>query len=332
MIINVWEIFLVLLIWYFIYNSTASFADMWALLFIMALVKKNIDSLNIYYRQINNYSNDFTRLVDIFEEIPEIKNYNVWDKYKYNSWKITINKLYYKYLDWKQVFKNLSLDIPSKTRVAFIWKSWSWKSTLVKLILGFVEKQEWNILIDNQDIEKISLKSYYKHIWYLSQESNVFDGTALENIVFGSSLNCKNYKENSKLKEVIKLSSCEFLYDLPNWLDTRIWEKWVKLSWWEKQRLAIARLFLQKPNIIILDEPTSALDSFSENSISKALRNLSKWKTVITIAHRLQTIMDSDIIFIFEEWKIIDSWNHKELLKKSPHYQKLIDLQKWEYK
>ena len=137
-------------------------------------------------------------------------------------------------------------------------------------------------------------------------------------------------KENLKnLDNIIKLSACEFIYDLPKWLDTEIWEKWVKLSWWERQRIAIARLFLQDPNIIILDEPTSALDSFSEDSIKKALKNLTKGKTVITIAHRLQTIVSSDVIFIFDNWKIIDSWSHKELLKESKIYKNLIDLQNW---
>ena len=180
-----------------------------------------IKKVNTFYWTLINFSTNFTRVVEVFEEIPEIKNYEEWKEYKYKSWEIKIKNLSYKYPDWKQVFEKLSLEIPEKSKIAFIWKSWSWKSTLVKL------------------------------------------------------------------------------------------------SWWERQRLAIARLFLQNPNIIILDEPTSALDSFSEDSISKALDNLSKWKTMITIAHRLQTIKKSDKIFIFENWKIIDSWNHKYLLKKS---------------
>ncbi len=325
-IIAVWEILLVLFIWYFIYHHSASYADMWALLFIMALVKKNINSLNNYYRAIDNMRNDFTRIVDIFEEIPEIKNYETWEKYEYISWKIKIKNLEYKYPDWKKVFDKLSLEIKEKSKVAFIWRSGSWKSTLVKLILWFIEKDSGEILIDNQEIDSLSKKSYYKHIWYLSQEPNVFDGTVFENIVYGSLENV----EKEKLEEIIKLANCEFIYELPEWLETKIGEKWVKLSWWERQRLAIARLFLQEPNIIILDEPTSALDSFSEDSISKALDNLSKWKTMITIAHRLQTIKKSDKIFVFENGKIIDSWNHKELLEKSKVYKDLVDLQSGE--
>ena len=324
-IIDIWEIILIAIIGYFIYLHTSSFADIWVILFIMALIKRNISSISIFYKQINDMQNDFTRIVDIFEEIKPIKNYDTWEIYKYKSWKIKIKDLSYKYPDWKEVFKKLSLEIPSKSRVAFIWRSWSGKSTLVKLILAFIEKQKWSILIDDQELWEIALKSYYSHVWYLQQETSVFDWTVLENITYW----CNENNNIKKLDNIMKLSACEFVYDLPKWLDTEIWEKWVKLSWWERQRIAIARLFLQDPSIIILDEPTSALDSFSEDSIKKALNNLTKNKTVITIAHRLQTIVSSDVIFIFDNWKIIDSWNHKELLKKSETYKKLIDLQNW---
>jgi len=324
-IIDTWEIILVLIIWYFIYQNTSSFADMWALLFIMALIKKNISTISIYYKNINNLQNNFTRIVDIFEEIEPIKNYETWKKYKYIDWSISIKELSYKYPDGKSVFNKINLEIPAKSKTAFIWKSWSWKSTMVKLILGFIEKQRWSILIDKQDLSEISLKSYYPHVWYLQQDTSVFDGTLLENITYGV-----RKKFNKKdIDNVIKLSACEFIYDLPKWINTEVWEKWVKLSWWERQRVAIARLILENPDIIILDEPTSALDSFSEDSIQKALKNLTKRKTVITIAHRLQTIRSSDIIFIFDNGKIIDSGNHKYLLESSNTYKKLIDLQSW---
>ena len=323
MIIDAWEILLILILGYFIYQSTSSFADIWALLFIMALVKKNISSLSIYYRQAIEMQNNFTRLVDIFEEIEPIKNYDTWNEFQYKAWKIDVKNLYYKYPDGKDVFNKLNLQIPAKSQVAFIGKSWSGKSTLVKLILAFIEKQDGSILIDGQELWEIALKGYYKHIWYLQQETSVFDGTILENIMYWSN----ELKSDQDFDTIIQQSACDFIYDLPNGFDTEIWEKWVKLSWWERQRIAIARLLIQDPDIIILDEPTSALDSFSEDSIKKALKNLTKWKTVITIAHRLQTIINSDIIFIFDNGNIIAQWSHKELLKESNTYKKLIDLQ-----
>jgi ATP-binding cassette, subfamily B, bacterial len=322
-IIDIGEIVLILIIGYFIYRQTSSFADIGALLFIMALIKKNINTLSIYYRQATNMQNDFTRLVDIFDEIEPIQNYETWKKYIYKSGDIDVKNLDFKYPNWKEVFTQLSLHIPAKTKVAFIGRSWSWKSTLVKLILAFLWKQDGSILIDGQELSELSLKSYYKYIGYLPQETSVFDWTILENITYW----IDSTEQLNNLDKIIKLSACEFIYDLADWLDTEIWEKWIKLSWWERQRIAIARLLLQDPKIIILDEPTSALDSFSEESIKKALSNLTEWKTVITIAHRLQTIVSSDSIFIFEDGKIVDSWKHKELLKKSKTYNELIDLQ-----
>lgn len=323
MIISIGEIILVLIIGYFIYASTASFADMWALLFIMALIKKNINSLNTYYRQIVEYSNGLTRLVDIFDEIPSIKNYHEGEKYVYQKWAFEIKNLHYQYPGGKKVFNELNMNIPGKKKVAFIGRSWSGKSTLVKLILWFIESDSWEILIDTQVLKDLSKKSYYTHVGYLSQEPNVFDGTIKENICYGSTIEVSQ----EKLEEAVKMASCEFIYDFDDGLDTQVGEKWVKLSGWEKQRVAIARLFLQDPHIIILDEPTSALDSFSEDSISKALEILSRWKTMITIAHRLQTIKNSDIIFVFEGGKILESWDHLELQKKSQIYRDLIRLQ-----
>ena len=129
------------------------------------------------------------------------------------------------------------------------------------------------------------------------------------------------------MKEVIKQAKCEFIYELENWLQTEIWEKWIRLSWWQRQRLAIAKIFLKDPQIIILDEPTSALDSFSEEQITKAMHNLFKNRTVIIIAHRLQTVKNADKILVLENWKVVEEGNHSELVKLKWIYKKMLDLQ-----
>ena len=115
--------------------------------------------------------------------------------------------------------------------------------------------------------------------------------------------------------------------NLEKWLDTEVGEKWVKLSGWEKQRLAIARIFLKNPKIIILDEPTSALDSISESKITEALDELMKWRTSIVIAHRLQTVMHSDKIIVLGNGKVEAEWTHSDLMKTSKTYKTLVDLQ-----
>ena len=116
----------------------------------------------------------------------------------------------------------------------------------------------WQIIVDDQDLEKINIYDYYKHIGYLTQDPSVFDSTIYENLVY--SLGKKPKKE--ELEKVIKQAKCEFIWEFENWLQTEIWEKWVRLSWGQKQRLAIAKIMLKEPQIIFLDEPTSALDRF----------------------------------------------------------------------
>ena len=115
--------------------------------------------------------------------------------------------------------------------------------------------------------------------------------------------------------------------NLDLWLDTMVWERGIKLSWWEKQRLAIARLFLKNPKIIILDEPTAALDSISEHAIAQALDTITTGRTTIIIAHHLQTVMNADRIIVMDHGQIIQSWTHTELLNQDGLYQTLVNLQ-----
>jgi len=136
-----------------------------------------------------------------------------------------------------------------------------------------------------------------------------------------------NFALKDHINEIIKLSKCEFIREFEKWLETEIWEKWVRLSGGQKQRLAIAKIMLKNPNIIFLDEPTSALDSFNEELVSEALNNLFKWKTVIVVAHRLQTVKSADKILLFEQWNIIEEGTHYELIKLNWKYKKMLDLQ-----
>ncbi len=159
----------------------------------------------------------------------------------------------------------------------------------------------------------------------MTQDPSIFDWTIYDNLTYST----QDIPSEKELEKIIKASKCEFIYELHNWLNTEIWERWVRLSWWQRQRLAIAKIMLKNPKIIILDEPTSALDSFSEEQITKAMHNLFKNKTVIIIAHRLQTVKHADRIILLENWKIIEDWNHKSLIKLNWQYKKMLDLQSW---
>ena len=277
-------------------------------------------------RFFREFTKDFTKiekLWDFFDNTPQISWYDTWKDFVYKSWIIELKNISYAYNKDKYVFKDFNLKIKGWVITALVWHSWSGKSTLAKLISGYIKANSWDIIIDSQKLSETSLKTYYKNIWYLTQEPSVFDWTILENLTYAIDYDV----ENNEIEKIIKLAKCEFIYDLPNWLETEIGERWIRLSWWQNQRLAIAKIMLKNPKIIILDEPTSALDSFSEEKISESLNNLFAWRTVIVIAHRLQTVKHADDIIVLENWKIIERWTHKDLIKQKWHYKKMLDLQ-----
>lgn len=263
------------------------------------------------------------KLLDTFNNIQEIWWINNTTSFNYINWDIDIENLSFWYCE-DNIFYDFSLHIKWWKKTALVWDSGSWKTTLVKLITWYIHPKSWSISVDNQNIQDINLISYYKNIWYLTQEPSVFDWTIMENLSYA--LDREPTKE--EIETTIKNSKCEFIYDLPNWFETEIWERWVKLSWGQKQRLAIAKIMIKNPNIILLDEPTSALDSISEQVVSEALHNLFKWRTVIVIAHRLQTVKEADDIIVLKSWKILERGTHEQLSQiEWWDYRKMLDLQ-----
>ena len=287
------------------------------------LFQKVLDNSIILYKEFTNEFTAIQRLRNIFDEIPNMKNKYTDVMFKYKKWDIKIDNISFSYDNKLKVFDNFSLNIYGGEKTALVWESGSWKSTLVKLIAWYISPDEWKILVDWQNIGDVNVYDYFSHIGFLTQDPSVFDGTIYDNLVYA----LKESPTDAQLKRVIKAAKCEFIYDFTEWPQTEIWEKWVRLSWWQRQRLAIAKIMLKNPDIILLDEPTSALDSFNEEEISLALNNLFKWKTVIIVAHRLQTVKSADRILLFEKWKVIEEWTHQSLIRKNWKYKKMLDLQ-----
>jgi len=193
----------------------------------------------------------------------------------------------------------------------------------MKLLAGYMRPTSGTLLIDGQNITDIRLDSYYPHIGYLTQEPSVFDGTIEENLLY--SVRGKITKK--KIDEAIELAECQFIYELENGLQTEIGERGIRLSGGQKQRLAIAKIFLKDPEIILLDEPTAALDSYSEQKVAKAFERLFTGRTVIVIAHRLQTVKSADDIIVLEKGNIVERGTHRQLLKLGGKYAGMVDLQ-----
>ena len=273
--------------------------------------------------------NLYERLADA-EEMTEILDtpIEVEDKKKAKSITITRGKIEFDSADFsyieEDVIKKLSLKIKPGEKVALIGPSGGGKSTIVKLILRLFDLDAGKILIDNQDISKITQDSLRSQIALVPQDPILFHRSLMENIRYG-----RLDASDEEVFAAARLANChDFISEFPKAYETFVGERGVKLSGGERQRVAIARAILSNARILILDEATSSLDSESERLIQGALKNLMKNKTTLVIAHRLSTIVQMDRILVLKKGRIIEDGDHATLIRqKEGLYKKLWELQ-----
>ena len=231
---------------------------------------------------------------------------------------ILINNLKFKYENSTNLCLNqISLKINPGEKIAIVGSSGAGKSTLLNLLIRLFDINEGQILINGKDIKNYRLNELRNKITYVPQETLLFDGSIKENIKYNSDIT------DSEIKKIIKLCSLEeFVYSLPEKLNSMIGEGGVKISGGQRQRIGIARALAKKNKFLFFDEPTSNLDLKTENLIFDNLCSL-KDITIIVVAHRLDTIKNFDEIYLFENGKIIEMGKHKELMKKEKHYYNL---------
>lgn len=235
---------------------------------------------------------------------------------------IELRKVSFKYGTRRNVFTNLSFSTGYNRKIAFVGASGCGKSTLMKLFLHFYDVTEGDLFIGNQNIKDIETSYLRSRIGYVPQEVYLFSGTIFENIVMGrSGFTLEDVQYACKLAQ-----ADNFIEDIPDKYYAKISEKGASLSGGERQRIALARALLSKPDILLLDEATSALDTLSERGFQKVVDELGKEIITITIAHRLTTVKNSDIIFVMDKGNIIESGNHKELLALKGKYYELWNL------
>lgn len=325
--VRVAELFVFVFLWREVLHGRLSLAHLLLLITFVWRLRDPISTIIHEITFINKIIVQYQKLRD-FVAIPQ--TIHDGDKeFIYQHGEIILDDISFAYPDGKKIIENFSFTFAPGKTTALVGHSWSWKTTLLTLLLRLYDTDDGQILYDGQAIQDCTKASLYKHIGYVSQQASIFDGTVQENLLYGLDLTTA-HSENDRdqqISRIIDMAHCHFVYDLPDGLQTQLWEKWVKLSGGEKQRLAIARLMLRNPEIILLDEPTSALDSISEEAITQALKTLTQGKTVIVIAHRLQTVMEADIIVVMESGQIIEQWNHSVLLKKWWTYATLVDIQ-----
>lgn len=221
-----------------------------------------------------------------------------------------------------EILRNLSFNIRGGSSAAIVGTSGAGKSTIVKIILGLLKPTGGQVLIDSTNLINVKLECYYDYISYVSQDPPIFDGTLRENIVFDNQI------DDSEILNILDLVLLkDFVAKLPDGLDTQVGEKGLKLSGGEKQRLAFARVFFQKSKIVILDEPTSALDSITEDVVTNNMLKVLRNRTILIIAHRLQTIKNVDNILVIDNGNVVEQGNFKELLLKQGLFNDLWERQ-----
>lgn len=224
------------------------------------------------------------------------------------------------------VFKNLNFTVAKNEKLAVAGESGSGKTTIVNLLLRFYEPTSGSIYINGTDIKDLTLKSLRSLITVVSQETYLFNGTIKENL-----LHANEDADEEKLIDACKAANIHyFIQSLPERYNTKVGERGLNFSGGQRQRIAIARAVLKNSPIVVLDEATSSVDTENENEIKQSLNHLLRNRTSITIAHRLNTIENSDRILVLLRGEIVEEGSHKELILKDRYYKKLVEAQQGE--
>ncbi len=221
------------------------------------------------------------------------------------------------------VLKGVSFKADAGTTTALVGSSGSGKSTILSLVLNFIQPTKGVVSIDGKDLQKVRLRDYRRQLGVVLQDNFLFAGTILENIRFANT-----QVSIDEIKKVCKIANAdEFIEKFPDGYETVVGERGVKLSGGQRQRIAIARALLANPRILILDEATSSLDSESEALIQEGLNRLREGRTTFVIAHRLSTIRSADQIMVVEAGEIVERGTHEELIRMNGRYKQLYDKQ-----
>lgn len=298
-------------------------------LFMFFIISNRIYSpiqelLNSYQQMIKNLAN-FYKSQKIIDEPKEIDNGTL--DFTWINTNLEFKNIDFSYPENdRKVLKNINLEIKKWQKVALIGHTGSGKTTITKLLSRFYPSNEnsGEIKIDWTNINDFRLQSLRSKMATVFQETTLFNWTILHNLEY-----VKDWVTMDEIVDACKKARIyDFIIWLEKWFETEVGERWLKLSGWEKQRLSLARVILNNPDILILDEATSALDSKTESLIQEALEELMEWKTSIIIAHRLSTIKNVDKIFLLDNWEIVWAWTHKELYESNATYKEMVDYQK----
>ncbi|KAL4466977.1 hypothetical protein ABPG74_010574 [Tetrahymena malaccensis] len=217
------------------------------------------------------------------------------------------------------VLRNVSFKIPAKSKAAFVGASGSGKTSIIQLIQRFYSVYQGEILLDGIDIRKYDLKKYRSYLGVVQQEPVLFNGTIRQNMIY----NNQNVTQQDIEDASLLANTQEFINTFVEGFEKQVGQRGVQISGGQKQRIAIARVILKQPQVMLLDEATSALDSQNENQVQKSLNAVMQNKTSISVAHRISTIKECDVIFVLENGQIVEQGDYQQLMNQKNHFYKL---------
>lgn len=281
-----------------------------------------LNFLGFVYREIKASIANIERMFELLDEKPSVPD-NGSNAITVHKGEVQFKDINFSYAENRTILNHFNLRLEAGKTLAVVGSSGAGKSTLTKLLFRFYDPQQGQILIDGQDIKDTPQSELRSLLGIVPQDTVLFNDTLKNNILYA-----KPEASDEELEQVITMAQLdELVKHSPQGLDSRVGERGLKLSGGEKQRLAIARMLLKKPAIMVFDEATSSLDSTTEQAIMQAIRQVSAGHTTLIIAHRLSTIADADQIVVLENGQWHEQGTHAELLAKQGRYAQLWQAQ-----
>ena len=282
-----------------------------------------LSALGFIYREIRRALSDIENMFGLLKRQSTVQDKTDAPIINVQHAAIEFEQVDFSYQNQRQILKKLSFSVAPGEKVAIVGPSGSGKSTIGRLLFRFYDISVGTIRIDGQDLRDVQQLSLRQAIGVVPQDTVLFNDTIWNNVAYG----CTDASDEAIWKAIDMASLRTFVESIPEGVQTIVGERGLKVSGGEKQRIAIARVLLKNPSILLFDEATSALDSESERSILKALAQISANKTTIVIAHRLSTIVDADRILVIDDGKLVEQGSHQELLTHGGHYARLWQMQ-----